>query len=312
MLVWVLIILALSIAGIAMGIKASWALLLLALASAVGLVSSAPTFSAEERKAGETRVDAHGITQVWVPAGSFNMGTDTIAVPVPGFARNELESERPQHKVTLTKGNWIDRDEVTNAAFQAFVDDGGYTNQKLWSEDGWNWLKKSSGRSGPAVCETSEPEQPRACITWYEAEAYANWRGGRIPTEAEWEFAARGPDSPIYPYGNDYDANKANVTGKNSSSAVGGYPDGKSWVGANDMSGNLMEWVHDWLDINYYKQMIEIDPKGPETGHIKVEKGGWFGSNSFVARAAYRHFEDPPSYQDHHIGVRIVTDEPSP
>jgi formylglycine-generating enzyme required for sulfatase activity len=87
---------------------------------------------------------------------------------------------------------------------------------------------------------------------------------------------------------------------------VGSYPTGASWVGARDMAGNAMEWVADWLDPAYYAKSPASDPTGPPTGTIKVEKGGWWGSNPFAARSAYRHYEDPPTYQDHHIGFRVV------
>ena len=87
---------------------------------------------------------------------------------------------------------------------------------------------------------------------------------------------------------------------------VGSFPAGKSWVGAYDMAGNAMEWVQDWLDTDYYKQTVRDNPPGPAAGTIKIEKGGWWGSNQFVARSAYRHFEDPPDYRDGHIGFRIV------
>ena len=72
------------------------------------------------------------------------------------------------------------------------------------------------------------------------------------------------------------------------------------------MAGNAMEWVTDWLDVGYYSRSPELDPTGPSTGTIKVEKGGWWGSNPFVARSAYRHFEDSPDYGDKHIGFRVV------
>ena len=88
---------------------------------------------------------------------------------------------------------------------------------------------------------------------------------------------------------------------------VGSFPDGVSWVGAEDMAGNVMEWVQDWLVDGYYTESERDNPTGPEAGRIKVEKGGWWGSNSLVARSAYRHFEDAPNYQDHHIGFRVVT-----
>jgi formylglycine-generating enzyme required for sulfatase activity len=92
---------------------------------------------------------------------------------------------------------------------------------------------------------------------------------------------------------------------------VGSYPDGVSWVGAHDMAGNAMEWVADWLDAAYYAQSVREDPPGPASGRVKVEKGGWWDSNPFVARSAYRHFEDPPEYADGHIGFRIVSPESS-
>ena len=111
----------------------------------------------------------------------------------------------------------------------------------------------------------------------------------------------------IYPWGNTFNSGNANVVDSVGLTPVGSYPEGVSWVGAHDMSGNAMEWVQDWLDYDYYQQSEQYDPQGPETGYIKIEKGGWWGSNAFVARSAYRHFEDPPTYQDAHIGFRIVT-----
>lgn len=265
-------------------------------------------------QAGDTRTDSFGIEQVWVPPGCFLMGTSAEqaqavnAASPPAWMRRELPSERPQHEVCLTQGYWIDRHEVTNAAFQAFVDDGGYTTAEYWSEDGWAWLQKQDAAVLPVSCiEEATDDQPRVCVTWYEADAYARWRGGSLPTEAQWEFAARGPESLIYPWGNEWDAARANVLDSTGPAAVGSYPDGASWVGALDMAGNAMEWVADWLDVKYYESSDRDDPTGPETGTRKVEKGGWWGSNPLVARSAYRHFEDPPTYQDHHIGFRIVS-----
>ena len=145
------------------------------------------------------------------------------------------------------------------------------------------------------------------CLTWFEAEAYAAWRGGRLPTEAEWEYAARGPKSTVYPWGDTFDREKANVLNSVAPKPVGSYPTGASWVGANDMAGNAMEWVADWLAADYYATSPKTDPTGPATGTIKVEKGGWWGSNEFVARSAYRHYEDPPTYGDKHIGFRVAS-----
>jgi formylglycine-generating enzyme required for sulfatase activity len=258
--------------------------------------------------------DAKGISQVWVPAGIFMMGTsdkemqEVMAQNPPRFVTRALPSEQPQHEVRLSAGYWIDKFEVTYSAFEKFVDDKGYEKQEYWSEAGWKWLNSRPtvhACSGEVAKE--KPNHPCVNVTWYEAEAYAHWRGGRLPTEAEWEYAARSSQSLIYPWGNSFDPAKANVIDSNGSMPVGSFPTGASWVGALDMAGNAMEWVQDWLDVDYYKLRVRDDPKGPVTGRIKIEKGGWWGSNRFVARSAYRHYEDPPTYNDHHIGFRVVT-----
>jgi formylglycine-generating enzyme required for sulfatase activity len=262
-------------------------------------------------KAGNSRMDAKGIAQVWVEAGSFRMGSGTEEIDAllklnpPAVVAAEFASEQPQHEVRIAKGFWIDKTEVTNRAFRAFVDDGGYTNRAYWSAEGWKWLQGQLADMLPMYCLGNAEENPVACVTWHEAEAYAAWRGGRLPTEAEWEYAARGPVSNVYPWGNVFDPGLCNVVDSKSPLPVGSFPGGASWVGALDMAGNVMEWVQDWLG-PYGPQML-TDPAGPEAGRVKVEKGGWWGSNLFAARAAYRHFEDPPAYQDAHIGFRIVT-----
>lgn len=261
--------------------------------------------------AGVERTDTRGIDQTWIPSGTFLIGTDdtdpTGELAPPDWARFELAAERPQHEVSLSTGYWIDKTEVTNAAYQAFIDDGGYATQAHWSDEGWEWLSTQDVASLPADCAETVATHPRVCITWYEAEAYATWRGGALPTEAQWEFAARGPSSVIFPWGDEWDPAKANVVDSTALKPVGSYPEGASWVSALDMAGNAMEWVADWYSGSYYKQEMRDDPIGPELGSKKVEKGGWWGSVPYVARSSYRHFEDPPTYQDHHIGVRVVS-----
>lgn len=260
-------------------------------------------------QAGATRVDARGVEQVWVPAGSFLMGESRPGeLKPPAWAKRELASEQPAHRVTISQAFWIDKYETTNAAWRAFVDDGGYRRVQWWSEAGRVWLAAQNPDGLPKPCPVADgADYPRACITWYEAEAYARWRGGRLPSEAQWEYAARGPESRRYPWGEKFDAARANVLDREGTTPAGRYPTGASWVGAQDMAGNLMEWVADWLGADYYGHSPERDPAGPPGGRVKVEKGGWWGSNPFVARAAYRHFEDPPDYQDHHIGVRVLS-----
>lgn len=262
------------------------------------------------------REDDKGISQVQVPAGCFLMGTSEAeadyarTLDAPSWAAGRLSSEQPQHEICLSAAYWIDEFEVTNAAFQQFIDDDGYTTEKYWSAEGWRWLNQQSLDDLLARCEElTTPDHPKVCITWYEAEAYASWRGGRLPTEAEWEFAARGEDSTLYPWGNEWDTTRANVENSEGLMPVGSYSAGISWVGAHDMAGNAMEWVADWLAADYRGLLDQTEnPTGPETGRIKIEKGGWWNSNAVLARSAYRHFEDPPNYQDHHIGFRVVTD----
>jgi formylglycine-generating enzyme required for sulfatase activity len=282
------------------------------LTSTVPAPTSTPT--ATPLAAGDSRTDAKAIRQVWVPAGSFLMGTSEQAAQalvgpdIPAWVKKEFPSEQPEHEVHLTHGYWIDQYEVTNAAFQAFIDAGGYATREHWSDDGWAWLSKQPSRSGCLYQKSKDKaDYPCVRITWYEAEAYAKWRGGRLPTEAEWEYAARGPQSLVYPWGNTFDPANANVVDSQELKPVGSYPAGKSWVNAFDMAGNAMEWVQDWLSTTYYQQGVRDDPPGPATGTIKIEKGGWWGSNPYVARSAYRHYEDPPDYADHHIGFRIVS-----
>jgi formylglycine-generating enzyme required for sulfatase activity len=293
----------------------------LALVGVVGLFAlsvnpagaAKPTLQATPgRPAGTVRTDAKGVKQVWVPAGCFTMGADDAEAQIaklgaPAWTRRALGYEDPAREVCLTEGYWIDQFEVTNKQFQAFVDAGGYTKGEFWSEAGLAWLNEQVVETLPTSCGEPDADLPRVCVTWFEAEAYANWRGGRLPTEAEWEYAARGPKSLVYPWGNEWDAKRANVVDSEALKPVGSYPNGASWVGVQDMAGNAMEWVQDWLSADYPKLKVRDNPTGPEKGVRKIEKGGWWGSNAFVARASYKHYEDTPDYADHHIGFRIVT-----
>lgn len=262
-------------------------------------------------KAGASRTDSKGIAQVFVPKGDFIMGTGDMTLKAlvnfnpPGWVLKAMAAEAPAHRVTLTEPYWIDTFEVTNRAFRAFVDERGYGNERWWSEDGIKWLRTQERSQLPKACVSEAPQQPRMCVTWFEAEAYARWRGGRLPTEAEWEFAARGPQARVYPWGNEFANERATVVDSEAPANVGSHPSGVSWVGAHDMAGNAMEWVADWL--GPYSSADARDPRGPNTGRVKVEKGGWWGGNIFVARSAYRHYEDAPDYGDKHIGFRIVS-----
>src|SRR5262245_37040647 len=149
---------------------------------ALAVLAAAATM-ASCRAPGAPRVDASGIGQVWVPAGTFTMGSsdgdlDLVrAANPPDWTARAIAREAPAHRVRLSHGFWIDEREVTNAAFDRFVKEGGYGKRDLWSPDGLGWLDRQDRSTLPAECLGTEPEMPRRCVTWYEAEAYARWRG---------------------------------------------------------------------------------------------------------------------------------------
>src|SRR5258708_430254 len=146
--------------------------------------SEAETYTPTPLPAGSTRTDSLGVAQVWVPAGCFMMGsTDQQVQDAYTQAKNyegsqasldSVKIEKPQHKVCLTHGYWLDQYDVTNAAFDAFVKAGGYSTDAYWSAVGLKW-KQSNHFTGPDTSCTqysSEPQQPRDCVSWFEAEAY--------------------------------------------------------------------------------------------------------------------------------------------
>lgn len=268
----------------------------------------------DTRQPGLGRIDQSGTAQAWVPPGEFIMGSERRPPEtVPSWG--DFDAEQPAHGVELRCGFWIDVTEVTNEAYEAFVRDGGYENKELWRSEGWEWVQRQNPDRLPAPCvrgEGTQPSHPRVCITWWEADAYATWRGGRLPTEAEWEFAARGPSSLRFPWGEDFDPTRLNMVDARGTAPVGSFPSGASWVGTQDMAGNAMEWVNDWFADDYSSRTPSTDPTGPADGTTKVKKGGWWGGPPYVARSAYRHHVDPPGYQDHHIGFRVVIEDRSP
>jgi len=268
-----------------------------------------PTPTATPPPAGTVRTDAAGIAQVFVPNGCFMMGSD------PAKDSQARPDEQPQHKVCLTHDYWIDQYDVTNAAFDAFVKAGGYSTDAFWSSDGLAW-KQSNKISGPDTTCTqysSEPQQPRVCVSWYEAEAYAKWRtqtakdgtNYQLPTEAEWEYAARGPQSFIYPWGDGWDSSKANVENTiGKTSLVNQYPAGKSWVGAYDMAGNVWQWTADWYDAKY-NSTPQSDPPGASSGQYRALRGGSWDAQQSSARSAYRPPFDPAG-RNSVSGFRVV------
>ena len=231
-----------------------------------------------------------GMTLVYVPEGQFLMGTEDYW----------QKDESPQHSVYLD-AYWIDRNEVTNAMFAAFLNDQG--NQEIPSAASYE--EKTWYDDNPAFAQIAQMDgiwvvldgldnYPAVDMSYYGAKAYCEWVGRRLPTEAEWEKAARGTDERLYPWGNEEPTPElANYNGDvGHSTEVGSYsPAGDSPYGAWDMAGNVAEFVSDWYGEDYYAISPYQNPAGPETGPNVIYRGGaWDGYSVHirtVLRAAY-------------------------
>jgi formylglycine-generating enzyme required for sulfatase activity len=236
---------------------------------------------------------------VLIPAGEFLMGSK----PADGIVGIQVGiDELPQQKVYL-KTYFIDRYEVTNAQYYAYVRaTGAYTPAT------WDPAQHPLGKKGVVWSYgTPPPGEERYPVTdtdWYDAKAYCQWAGKRLPTEAEWEKAARGTDGRQFPWGNDVDPRKANTmeSGLQWARAVGSYPEDVSPYGVYDMIGNVAEWVDDW-----YHQYPGSTLKRGSFGHYPVLRGGSWATPVFpFGRVAARlPFEQlpPKSRNDHwHTG----------
>jgi formylglycine-generating enzyme required for sulfatase activity len=226
---------------------------------------------------GDETTGPDGQTLVWVPAGSFMMGSE-----------DGLPDERPVHQVTLD-GFWIGQCEVTNAQYAAFCD-----------ATGLDWNPPEPG------------DHPVMHVNWYDAQEYCDYYGYTLPTEAQWEYAARGPAVPTYPWGNEWDAQKCCNwdnwgPGADRTFPAGSFPAGESWCGALDMAGNVCEWCADWYSQTYYQVSPEVNPPGPESGTIRVCRGGsWYmPQGPDYCRTANRG-GGTPQYGNDHTGFRVA------
>ncbi|WP_100448611.1 ergothioneine biosynthesis protein EgtB [Glycomyces xiaoerkulensis] len=259
-------------------------------------------------------------TEVPVPGGAFSMGTSTD--------QWALDNEGPEHWVEVAPFR-IDAAPVTCGDFQAFIDDGGYDDPRWWSPDGWRlrlesrlhaplfwhredgrWTRRRFGRTEPVPAET-----PVVHVSWYEADAYARWAGRRLPTEAEWEKAARWDgatgETRRNPWGGDAaGTDRANLGQSHLEPApAGSYPGGEAPCGARQMLGDVWEWTTS--DFGGYPGFRPFP--SPEysavffNGRYKVLRGGSFGTHPDACRATFRNW-DFPARRQIFSGFRTVRD----
>lgn len=225
------------------------------------------------------RLGPDGQWLLLVSAGSFTMGND-----------GGVANERPAHQVSLDDF-WIGRCEVTNEQYAAFL------NETVAPDVG-TWLEVSDEDCGVELiggsyqAKNGLEDYPVVEVSWHGARAYCDHYGYALPTEAQWEYAARGPSGSEYPWGDVWDADRCCNTGNRGpggkAAPVGSYLDGASWCGALDMAGNVWEWCADWYSATYYQVSPGENPPGPDDGVARVYRGGsWLLGDDFC-RAARR------------------------
>jgi formylglycine-generating enzyme required for sulfatase activity len=266
-----------------------------------------------------------GAEMMLVAAGEFWMGIDDAdQTRLKDECRQQggqeadcvFDREGPRHRVWLD-AYYLDRYEVTNALFERFVRATAYRTtaereghgwSRQYRDERWQWIKldgayfRQPGGSGTA----SEPSHPVVMVSWNDADTYCRLAGKRLPTEAEWEKAARGTDGRRYPWGDAWDAARANAEMKvGSTSPVGRFPSGASPYDIHDLAGNVFEWVADWHDDTYYRRSPERNPRGPETGTEKGLRGGAWTKLAIFVRATFREASVPTDRNDL-IGFRCA------
>jgi eukaryotic-like serine/threonine-protein kinase len=279
-----------------------------ALTACGGQTNGSQTGSGQKSAAQKERTaSTDKMTQVLIPAGSFQMG---------GLTDKASEDEEPDHKVTL-KAFWMDKTEVTNAQYAECVQAGVC--------DIPNELKSTSRDAYFASADFAN--YPVIYVTWNDAGNYCKWAGRRLPTEAEWEYAARGTDYRSYPWGDTEPTDElANFNYKvRDTAAVGSYPKGASPFGILDMAGNVWEWVSDFYSQTYYRESPAENPLGPETAganglRMSLRGGSWMDGVADL-RVSNRGFGLAQNLEadklsnsyagesNDHIGFRCAADE---
>ena len=216
-----------------------------------------------------------------IPAGSFIMGIDT----------GNANIASPVHLVSLD-AFYMDKYEVTNVLYKACVNVDGCTMP----------AEIKSYTHASYFGNTEFNDFPVIYVNWNQAATYCKWRGARLPSEAEWEYAARSSDARTYPWGEGMDKSRANYEG-NDTTAVGSYESGKSPFGIYDMAGNVQEWVNDWFDT--YQKSSSSNPQGPATGYFRVSRGGAWYFWDGIMDSDYRYTRDPND-QSNTLGFRCA------
>lgn len=210
--------------------------------------------------------------------------TDMVLIPKGEFTMGSKDhSDELPHQVVLD-GYYIDTYEVSNGHYREFMKTTGHPAPAYWDDPRLN-----------------KPDQPVVGVNWYDADAYCEWAGKRLPTEAEWEHAAKGPGGSHFPWGHTIDPTKANY-GQNvgKTMPVNSYPEGVSHFGVHNMAGNVFEWVNDWYDPDYFRVSTAYNPQGPANGYnfanqgpVKVLKGGSWLAPQTSLHSSHRFWNQP-------------------
>jgi formylglycine-generating enzyme required for sulfatase activity len=286
-----------------------------------------------------TEAAGDGAALVRIPAGRFRMGSSSSSAM--GFCQtysrlcDKFADVSPQHVVTLDE-YWIDQYEVTNAQFAQFVAATGYITDaeragesRVWNtSENSNFIRGADWRhpQGAGDSISGMDDHPVVQVSWNDANAYCTWAGRRLPTEAEWEKAARANTLNAFPWGSSFNCSYGNYDdetridsyvvgsagcdGYARTAPVGSFSAGQSTYGVYDMSGNVWEWVADWFSATYYNVSPENNPRGPSSGSHKILRGGsWFSEMKFLYIPYRDGEENRPDHRDDITGFRCAVSQ---